>query len=77
MAQKTLLQSLDHLLRLPEGTLTGPEELAKIKSWDSLAIIEYISLVDEMYGIDIPPDKVRQSKVVQDLLNLAEQRVPR
>lgn len=69
--EKPLVQELDKLMRFPEGTLRGPEELSSIKSWDSLAIIEFISLVDERTGVDIAPDQVRKCKRVQDLLDLA------
>jgi Phosphopantetheine attachment site len=71
MDSKDLLLSLDHLLRLPAGTLAGPEALADIKSWDSLAAIEYIALVDEMFGVDVPPYQARECKRVQDLVDLS------
>ena len=71
MDSKNLLLSLDQLLRLPAGTLAGPEELEGLKGWDSFAIVDYIALVDEVSGVDIPPEKVRNCKRVQDLLDLA------
>ena len=71
MDHKSLLGSLEGLMRLPAGTLGGSEELERLKGWDSLAIMEYILLVDEMYEVDVPPDEVRKCKRVQDLLDLA------
>ena len=68
---QTLLQSLDHLVRLPQGTLKGPEPLNDLDGWDSLAVIEYIALVDEQFGVDVAPDKIRKCKRVQDLVDLA------
>ena len=70
-----LLEEIEHLVRAPAGTLTGPEELGKLAGWDSLAMIEYIALVDEMFAVDVPAEQVRKCKQVQDLLNLAGQGV--
>ena len=75
MDSKNFLRALDHLVRLPEGTLAGPETLTDLKGWDSLATIEYIALVDETFGIDIAPDKVRKCKRVQDLVDLTGQHI--
>ena len=66
MDRTNFLRELDNLVRLPAGSLTGPETLTDIKGWDS---------VDETFGIDVPPDKVRQCKRVQDLVDLAIQPV--
>jgi acyl carrier protein len=71
MESKNMLGELEHLMRLPAGTLKGPEQLGNIKAWDSLAMIEYIALVDEKFGVDVPPDQVRNCKRVQDLVDLA------
>ena len=75
MESKKMLGELEHLMRLPASTLTGLEPLAEIKAWDSLAMIEYIALVDEKFGVDVPPDQVRNCKRVQDLVDLATNRI--
>jgi acyl carrier protein len=73
-----LLAAFEPLIRVPRGTLTGTEELKNLAGWDSLAIIEFIALVDEKSGVELTATDVRRAKRVQDLLDLAtSQSAPR
>ena len=67
---KEILQEIEPLIRVPPGSLTGTEELKGLKGWDSLAVIEFVALVDEKYGVELTADAVRRSERVQDLLDL-------
>lgn len=71
MNRKDFLLALDEMLELDAGTLTGPEELASLDSWDSLAVISFIALVDERFGTVVEGEKLAKAKTVDDLLALA------
>lgn len=68
--KKDFLLSLDQLIEAKPGTLTGSEILQGMDSWNSLTFIGFIALVDEKFGITLPPDKIAKSKTVDDLIAL-------
>ncbi|WP_298370002.1 phosphopantetheine-binding protein [Azospirillum sp.] len=71
MDRKDFLLALDEALELDPGTLTGEETLESLESWDSLAVISFIALVDETMGVVVEGEKLAQAKTVADLLALA------
>ena len=71
MDQKTLISKIEELLELDPDTLSKDTELDSLPSWDSLAVIGYIALVDEEFSIIVDNDKLAAAKTVQDLLDLA------
>lgn len=70
MDRKDFLLALDEALELDPGTLTGEETLESLESWDSLAVISFIALVDETMGVVVEGEKLAQAKTVADLLAL-------
>lgn len=71
MDPKALISKIEELLELDPGTLSTDTELTSLPSWDSLAVIGYIALVDEEFSIIVDNDKLAAAKTVQDLLDLA------
>lgn len=71
------LLSLDQLIEAKPGTLTGTENLQAMDSWNSLTFISFIALVDEQFGITLPPDKIAKSKTVDDLIALLGNHIAR
>jgi acyl carrier protein len=63
--------ALDELLELPLGTIAGNESLEELETWDSLAVISFIALVDEQFGNLIESDKLAEAKTTGDLYRLA------
>ncbi|GGF24079.1 hypothetical protein GCM10011611_32710 [Aliidongia dinghuensis] len=70
MKTSDFLTLLDNTLDLPEGTLQGNEQLSDIPEWDSLAVISFIALVDEQFGVILEGEKLAEAKSVADLLAL-------
>jgi acyl carrier protein len=64
---------LDEMLELEAGTLTGAERLEDIETWDSLAVISFIALVDEQFGTLIESEKLASAGTIGDLYQLATQ----
>jgi acyl carrier protein len=65
---------MDELLELPAGTLRGPEELSSVEEWDSLAVLSFIALLDETYGVTVAPKQIVACKTMDDLAALAGNR---
>ncbi len=76
MDRKEFLLALDETLELEPGTLTGEETLESLESWDSLAVISFIALVDDVMGVVVEGEKLARAKTVEDLLTLAGVAVP-
>ncbi len=75
MKRKDFLLRLDELLELPQGSLQGGEDLAAIPRWDSLALIGFIALVDQNFGVTVPAARILDCKKVSDLLGLVGDRL--
>ena len=61
---------LEELLEKDPNTLNIADSLNSISNWDSLAVIGYIAVVDQNFGITVPAAKINDCKTVGDLLLL-------
>jgi acyl carrier protein len=71
MTRDKFLREMDEILGLPTGTLRGREKLEELASWDSVALINLIVLVETQTDASITPDQVVTCSTVADLLRLA------
>jgi acyl carrier protein len=69
MERNESLRSLDELMDLEPGTLTGGEVLAELGGWSSLAVIGFIALADE-HGVAVSPVSITKCKTVDELVRL-------
>lgn len=74
MENNEVLRSLEKLIRRPAGSLDGSEALRTLDGWDSLAMIEFIAMVDEQHGIELDAEQVRTCQTVEALIEMAESR---
>ena len=51
----------------PAGSLTGQETLDSLQGWDSLAVLEFMSMADEKLGIQLDPARLATCSRVSDL----------
>jgi acyl carrier protein len=70
MTREEFLTQLDELLELPAGTLKGDEKLEELEHWDSLAMVSFMTLVDEHFKIKLSPRQFVNCATVNDLLSL-------
>jgi acyl carrier protein len=70
MTREELLVGLNELLETDQP-LTGHEELSGLGTWDSMAVIGFMSLVDEARGVTLAPSAIDSCKTVNDLVELA------
>jgi len=72
MKKKELLLMFEEIVEADPDTLTGEELIEDLESWDSLAIVNLIALVDENFGITLSPEKIMNSKTVNELISLLD-----
>ncbi len=75
MTKAKFLDLLNELLELDPGTIKGTELLAELPRWDSLAVIGFIALLDEHFGMSVPATKIHESKSVADLVALVQHKL--
>ena len=75
MEKNEFLKLLDDLIELDPGTITGEETLESLESWDSLAVMGFIALVDEKFEITLSPKRIAASETVDDLIDLLENKI--
>lgn len=70
MTREEFLTAFHDLLEIPGAALKGDEQLGELEEWDSLAVLNFIALVDERCGIAVPPKQIVACKTVNDLYQL-------
>jgi acyl carrier protein len=69
-ALPAFLRNLEELLHLPGGSLKGEEQLRSLEAWDSMAIVEFMAMVDEKYSVTLSPAQFRRCSRTADLFAL-------
>ena len=75
MENNEFLLLLDELLELEPGTVKGSETLDSFESWNSLAVISLMALVDEHFGISLQPRQIAACSTIADLVGLLGDRI--
>lgn len=75
MKRNEFLLLLDEALELEPGTVKWSETLDSLESWDSLAVISFMALVDEHFGISLQPRQIAACTTVADLTGLLGDRI--
>lgn len=70
MTRTEFYATLDDILELAPGTITGSEQLSSLPTWDSLAIVSYIATCNGLFGVVLKGDRVKETKTVEDLIGL-------
>ena len=75
MERTEFLLSLDELLELEPGSVKGSETLDSLEGWNSLAVISFMALVDEHFGISLQPRQIAACSTIADLVGLLGDRI--
>jgi len=70
MDESAFLDKLATALEIDRSALGQPESLFNPGSWDSLAIMEVIAIIDDCYGITVPAVELAKCNTVESLLSL-------
>ena len=69
-ADQAFLRNFEELLELPSGSLEGSTLLEDLPGWDSLAIVGFMAMADEKYGVVLSPRQFQTCNSLQDLAAL-------
>lgn len=72
MTTQEKLAALEDIMELDEGTLKPETSLDDIEEWDSLSALSFVVLLGDEFGRKITGQQIRDSKTVQDLLDVME-----
>jgi len=61
---------IDELLENPPGIIKGTDTLAGLPRWDSLALMGFIALLDQHFGLIVPASRITECRTVDDLAAL-------
>lgn len=70
MTQSEFLNEMDAILQAEPGSTTADDRIASLAGWDSMAIIMFIAMADEMLGLTLNVDALASCKTVGDLMKL-------
>jgi acyl carrier protein len=71
MIDKTFfLARLEEILEIDKNSLTLDIELTNLKEWDSLAILGFISMVDEYFGLEVTTEDIVDCDTIDNLAML-------
>ena len=70
MTKQEFLRELEEVLEADVDSIKGDETLADLGSWDSLAVMSFIAMVDEKCGVTLAASKLSDAKSVGDLIAL-------
>ncbi len=72
MTSAEFLYEIETLLETGHGKLTTDVALVDIVTWDSMAGLMFIGMVEEKLGVVIEGKSLAKAKSVGDLVNLAK-----
>ncbi len=75
MTKQEFLRELEEVLEADASSINGDETLAELGSWDSLAVMTFIAMVDEKFGVTLAASKLADAKSVGDLIALLEDKI--
>lgn len=72
MTQEEKIALLEDMLELDKGTLNVNTELSSIEEYDSMAKLSLIVLFDDEFGKKLTGEKIREFKIIGDILAFME-----
>lgn len=67
----SILRELERELAVKKGSLDGSQRLKDFRTWDSLAVVMIISMLDKKYHIRVTPIEIASAETIQDLIDVA------
>jgi acyl carrier protein len=75
MKIELFISSFEELFdQLEDGPITAETEFKELDDWDSLMALSLIAMVDELYGLKLNGDDIRQSNTIAELFSLISQK---
>jgi len=74
MTRDDFMVALAELLERPTGSFSGSDTLESL-DWDSIRVIEFISIVDEKLQGEVLPDAISECVTIDDLVALVSDKL--
>lgn len=74
MTKQEFLSEIEEMLEVDTGSIKGDELLSDLP-WDSLAVVSFIALVDDLLEVAVSPQSLAQAKSLGDVLVLVEHKL--
>ena len=69
--KKQIIDLIESILKVPEGTITERTVIEDVEQWDSLAHVMIIGELEEKLGISIPLEDAIEITSMEELLRKA------
>lgn len=69
--KKQIIELIESILKVPEGTITDRTVIEDVEQWDSLAHVMIIGELEEKLGISIPLEDAIEITSMEELLQKA------
>lgn len=66
---------IEEILELDPKSVRGDQPFRDLEGWDSMAVLNFIAMMDEQFEIVISPKDLAACVVVDDLARLAKEAV--
>jgi acyl carrier protein len=70
VTKQEFLSHFEDVLEADPGSIKEGQALSDLDSWDSLAKMSFIAMIDEQFGETLIPDKIGGARTIQDLIAL-------
>jgi acyl carrier protein len=74
MSVETFIQHFAEALETDAGALAAGTVFKDLSSWDSLAALSVIAMIDEHYGVSVGGADLEKAATLEDLWDLVAQR---
>ena len=71
-----VVEMLARATEQPKDALNDVEFLSEVNGWDSLAVLNFMALVNKSYGITLSAETLLACESVQDVENLLNGKMP-
>ena len=72
MKKSEFLLELDEIVEEEPGTIKETDILKDVNGWDSMAVLGFIAMLDEKFGLIVEPEKIADAIVVSDLITFLD-----
>ena len=69
--KRQIIELIESILKVPEGTITDRTLIENVEQWDSLAHVMIIGELEEKLGISIPLEEAIEITSMEELLKKA------
>jgi acyl carrier protein len=73
MEPRLLLQAIEEVIDVEDGSLQGDEQLDNLTNWDSLSFLSFLAMADSRFGVKVLPEELRECTSVKDLCTILAQ----